>query len=310
MRPVLEFALLLVSMAALCSAVSMEEKTLNFTVSEVPGLISVSTNLNTTNLLPGFEYNYTLGVRWAIPEESVSALTADEVKLYVKLQPAENGTNMYFKNGIVNVGQRYLSLRCSIVNHTCSNDSVLKKSTQVYYMLQPGGNVSIDQLSVSASLTPFADNATIDEANGLIAQLSAMSLNDDRSSRLDEAKQLADDGDYDFALRNLRDIYVETLPVPTPVPYVPPATTSIDDNWKLLVGALVILFALLAALYLGKGKKRTRKGFEGLDDYDIKGHDYDDSPPSAPENVDYSPPEPEKKPGDTPVVQRVPDWFG
>ena len=308
MRPVLEFALLLVSMAALCSAVSMEEKTLNFTVSEVPGLISVSTNLNTTNLLPGFEYNYTLGVRWAIPEESVSALTADEVKLYVKLQPAENGTNMYFKNGIVNVGQRYLSLDCKIVNHTCSNDSVLKKSTQVYYMLQPGGNVSIDQLSVTASLAPIADNATVEEANGLIAQLSAMSLSDGLSSRLDEATQLASDGDYDFALRNLRDIYVETLPVPTITPNPPAA--AIDDNWKLLVGALVILFALLAALYLGKGKKRTRKGFEGLDDYDIKGRDYDDSPPSAPENVDYSPPEPEKKPGETPVVQRVPDWFG
>jgi|GEM_PF-4309961 len=315
MRPVERYILSLVvllSFASIANAVAAEERTINFSVSEVPGLITVSSDLNTTNLLPGFEYHYTLSVRWGIPNESLRAITADRIKLYINVRPVENNTFIYFKKDGEKIRQYFFVLECAIENDSCSNTSVLSKDIEVYYLLAPGANVSLEQLAISASLAPFADEETVEEVDSLISRLSGEHLNEELSKRFDNARRMADDGDYASARDELNKI-VSLIPVPTPVSSTP-ASEDRNNNWDLILGILlalvVLLLVVLSATFLSrKGRRRNNKeGFEALEEHEIKGHDYVEEPETPPENVEYKPPE-EKK-GDQPVVQRVPDWFG
>jgi len=300
--------MVLMGFASIASAVAVEERTINFTVSEVPGLIAVSTDLNTTNLLPGFEYHYTLSVRWGVPNESLRAIATDRIKIYINIHPVNNDTFIYFKKGGEKQQQCFFALECIVENNSCSNASTLSKDVEVYYLLTPGANVSVEQLAISASLSPFANDETVREVNTIISRLSKENLTANLSRRLDDARRMADDGDYESARKELNEI-VSSLPA-SQAPSPSPTDSGNSDGWNLLLGAIIALIALLAvallAAYLSKRGKRS-SGFEALEEHEIKGSDYAEEPQTPPESMEYKPPERKEEP---PVVQRVPDWLG
>jgi len=264
--------------AALAFAVGYEEHTLSFPVSEVPGLISVSTNINTTGLLPGYEYSYNLTVRWAVPAGSLANINADSATVFVKVRPAANASDVYFRDGALgaNESTRYFMLHCVIRNGSCASGSTLSQSAPVYYFLTPGANISQEQLVVSAQLVPFANeseiaraNQSITRANSTITELATRGIDAANFTILLRiAVERFNNGDYNTALTLGDNITASgqgyLYPQPGSTPYFSPepgrqgldqAIAGIDP---LIIGAVVIGL-LLGLLFFLLRKSRKQK---------------------------------------------------
>ncbi|VVC72065.1 Uncharacterised protein [uncultured archaeon] len=303
------FLLLLMPLAAAAPADDVRE--FNFSVSRVPGLISVSTNINTTNLLPGFEYNYSVMVKWAVPKSALRGINAREVTVYVNVKPAPESRQFYFKDGGINESEHFTALKCVIENNSCSAGSTLTESFPIYYRLDPASNRTSDRILVTGSVVPIADEAIVNETNELLTELFSEPgrLNPILEVKLDTAKEKADEGNYDYALRLISEIFNEMGGVgpessPTPVP----ASQTSNSTGSLLIGALAGLVVILLVLLLLKRRGRRRGGFDRLEEEEIRGRDYREERPREPERVEYSPPE-KKEESESPVVTRVPDWM-
>ncbi len=272
MRPELKIILLASLFASLASAVNYEEQTLNFTVSEVPGLITVATNINTTNLLPGYEYSYDLSILWGVPPESLRNINADSVSVYVKIQPKANVTNVYFRDPLMNRTEtvRYFDLNCIIANSTCARNSTLLRSTPVFYTIIPGKNISLEQLVVTAQLLPFANeseiadaNASINDANSTISELNASGLNTTNETLiLFDALQRFSDGDYKAAkelaemVSALRGALATPTPAYSPTPEPPSPMGNFSNLGPLAYVGIIAVLLLLALLFMvRRGKK-------------------------------------------------------
>ncbi|MDD5317518.1 MAG: hypothetical protein PHF51_02175 [Candidatus ainarchaeum sp.] len=303
------FFVLAFSIAAIAAA--MDTREFNFTVSQVPGLISVSSDANTTGLLPGFEYNYTLEVRWAVPGESLRAISASEVSVYILAEPANDSRQFYFRKGSVKVGRHYAKFTCLIENSSCSGASVLSKSIPVYYVMEAGSNRTSDRIVVQGSLEPFANESVVREANSLAAELLSKSLAPSQYSQLYGALAEMDQGDYDSALSRLGEL-LAAVQAQQSIPSAA-AQDSSQDNWLLLFAVLAAFAILLAYYLLSRRKGGDRGGFHSLEDDEIRGSDYGEEAPAPPDEAPSPPTEKEDEGkgggGEPPVVVRIPDWM-
>jgi len=285
--------------------------TINFTAREVPGLISVSTDLNTSQVLAGYEYDYTAVVSWAVPQGALRDINTDEVKLYITITPSDStrGKILFGLNPGERSEQLFLSLNCIVVNGSCSSDSVLNRSANIIYRLNQGENASDEQLTVKAALIPFVETSVVAETDALISNISSIKLNATQQGIFANATRDANDGNYFEAVYQMRDLWKDVEP--KGLLGFAGVNWSIDD-WKPIAIFIVLVAVGVLALWLFKGKKRRKRlrNIGEMEESEVKGRDYREESYSPPDDVEYSPSErkPEQE-SDGPTVQRVPDWF-
>jgi hypothetical protein len=291
---------------------ALDSDAINFTVSEAPGLVEVSDDISTQSLLPGYEYNYTITVRWAVPADSIRSIDARQVKVYFMLAPDSAPSGFYFKENGGNSTRYYSALECIVSNGSCAPGSTLEKNASVYYSIEEGATPQNESISVRASTRPFADEETIGEVGLLLAELSAEPLDEGSLARLSEAGAAAENGDYGTALAMLRAMAAE---LPANSPGAAPTREPYEDeqNWPLLITAVAALLgiAVAAIIYFHKPRGKTG-GIYSLDEEEVRG--FGPAEPDRPlGEVTYGPAENQEKKeepeAEPPVVTRVPDWF-
>ena len=317
-------AMLLASGVAFADTV--DEKTVSFGVTAVPSLVSVTTNADPRNVLPGMEYKYDVNVSWAVPAESITALQADHVKLYVNLLP-EKGTDSYFISAGRKSRELYLTLLCNVKDGACSPGSILHREASFVYINSAG----IDQegtFTARASLSPFADAQTVSDVDDWISDLSARPLSADSQATLEDALAASEDGDYARAAEDLK-LVEASAPLPAASPQagflgatlsqlssarLPQVSLNLGDSTKpiaVFIAVILVLGAIGFAAFKATRRPGRRRGIDGLDDYEVRGRDYREEPVTPPEHVEYRQPQApaEDKPEEDSIVKRVPDWL-
>ncbi len=259
-------ALFLSLFAALASAIDYEEHILSFNVSEVSSLVSISSDINTTGLLPGYEYAYNLTIAWAVPNTALRNINASSVAIFIKIRPRANETNVYFRDPSLGTNEtiRFFTLRCPVENSSCASSSVLVRKTSVFYFLTPGANISQEQFLITAQLVPFANESEITRANESLQRINGTN----ETLLLQTAQQRFEDGDYNttIALAEAVAARMHALATPMPLASATPEPSERQSLDQLLAGInpfisggilLVILLGLLF-LALRKSSKQPR----------------------------------------------------
>lgn len=169
-----EFRLvLLVLLAPLSLAMSAQQESVRFSVTEVSGLARIDGALDFSQLLPGYEYVTNLTVRWNVDASALRNIAADEVPLYVRVTPAAADSWAYFDGGEKSL---MFTLRCSVRNGECSPDSVLSRSFAVHTRAPADARYPHDDgIVANASLAPFGGvvSAPVQDAPAVTAEKQA-----------------------------------------------------------------------------------------------------------------------------------------
>jgi len=134
-----------------------EEQNLDISVSSVEKLISVSTPLNLSDLIPYKEYSSTINVSWAIPEDALVGMKgSDDVTIFVSLQANETSFIYFTENGGRTSGTTAV-LRCRISNGRCGSGSELNQTVPYILKIDKLGASFRDAIKIRASLMPTSE---------------------------------------------------------------------------------------------------------------------------------------------------------
>jgi len=277
----------LLLLAGAVTAISADEETVSFPVSEVSDLVSVSNNINPSEVLPGYEYVYELYLDWNISESALSKITADAVSVYVLVEPSSNESAVYFRNEDgLKVGSSFAKLECFVEDGDCSNESTLSRTVEVYYTVPFNETITEDSLRVYSSFDPLVeDEAVINESeSALEAALEKLNtaMNEglnvtDEENLMESAMAKFDDGDFETA-RELSDQVIAELTTVLDSTGAPPEqeagasgqtiqnvlSSPVDSNGLVLLVAVGLLVAIAAAfLHYRGGKSKGMKPRKG-----------------------------------------------
>lgn len=134
-----------------------EEQNLDISVSSVEKLISVSTPLNLSDLIPYKEYSSAINISWAIPEDALVGMKgSDDVTIFVSLQANETSFIYFTENGGRTSGTTAV-LRCKISNEICGPGSELSQTVPYILRIDKLGASFRDAIKIRASLMPTSE---------------------------------------------------------------------------------------------------------------------------------------------------------
>ena len=154
MRPVYLFVALLFFSAFAVAVKAPQEQVIGLSASEAPALVVIKGNLDFPYFIADVENRANITVGLALSQMSISSIAADNLTVYVLVQPNKTDSLLYF-GGNPGAKSYYLTLSCKIVNGSCGQGSVTERTISIYFKSSSEAPLKGDGILLRASVTPL-----------------------------------------------------------------------------------------------------------------------------------------------------------
>lgn len=201
--------LLLLSLVAACFAAEQTNEVV-MSLNVVNGLVNVSGDSNFPALLTNYTYRGNLTISWAVPEDALKGVEADEAIVYVSMKPRNDDSHVTFRWRGRNYSSVAFTLRCSINEGRCSGGSHLNETVEALVRLNEPKSLD-EVILVEASTMPLGGmEESLGDREAMLETIKEAKKNENTLegiTLLEDAEERADALDIEGA----REKYNESL---------------------------------------------------------------------------------------------------
>ncbi|MBI4399930.1 hypothetical protein HY570_04230 [Candidatus Micrarchaeota archaeon] len=156
------------------SLVFAETQEIALNVSQVTGIVNVTSDIEFNKILVGYEYKGKINVDWAIPEEALKGINAEKVVIDVSIKRGAETKSVTFLDENRTKEELSFDLVCLVVEDRCSENSTLRKSVDIVFIVNDDVSSLNALVIINSSLKKLERQATNQTVTGNVQQSQSL----------------------------------------------------------------------------------------------------------------------------------------